>query len=245
MRSPLPRTKKLMRQRRLNHCWLLWNERLRPEIQPWHFDRQLLQQQGASATAGGRGGSLFATVDGQQWVVRHYCRGGLIGRLIADRYLFTGLTHSRVYREFQLLEQMLALGLPVPQPVAGRLCRHGPLATADLITLRVTAAEDLVALLQQRPLTAAEWQALGQLLARFHRHGICHADLNLRNILLDEQGQFYLIDFDRGQQRQPAQRWQQANLQRLLRSCRKELAKDPNLHFSAACWQQLLAGYHG
>ena len=232
-----------MRQRRLNHCWLLWNEQLRPDIQPHHFDSQQLQQQGASATSGGRGGSLFATVEGQEWVVRHYRRGGLIGKLNADLYLFTGLARSRVYREFKLLEQMLALGLPVPTPVAGRLCRHGLLARADLITLRVAAANDLVAHLQQRPLSAEQWQRLGQLLARFHRHGIYHADLNLRNILLDSHDQFYLIDFDRGQQRPPATSWQQANLQRLLRSCHKEQAKDPRLQFSDHDWQQLLSGY--
>ena len=235
-----------MRQRRLNHCWLLWNEQLRPDIQPWHFDSQLLQQQyAAHATTGGRGGSLFATVDEQEWVVRHYRRGGFIGRLVDDRYLFTGLAHSRVYREFQLLEQMRAIGLPVPQPIAGRFCRHGLLASADLITLRVAGAWDLVEQLRQQPLAAGEWQALGKLLARFHRHGIFHADLNLRNILIDTQGQFHLIDFDRGQQRQPAPSWQQANLQRLHRSCHKEAAKDPAIHFGEQCWQSLLDGYQG
>ncbi len=38
----------------------------------------------------------------------------------------------------------------------------------------------------------------GRLIARFHRAGLDHADLNAHNILFDGNGHGWLIDFDRG-----------------------------------------------
>lgn len=233
-----------MEQRRINHGWIIWNPAVVDKIEPWQFDPEHWAERGAtSATPGGRGGSHFVTSGDQQWVVRHYCRGGLLGKLIHDRYLYLGFRQSRVYREFALLEKMLQLELPVPVPIGGRMLRHGLTASADLITQRVTGARDWVSWLQSAPLEQGIWRQLGRLLARFHRHGIYHSDLNLRNILLDEQEALYLIDFDRGEQRQPAAGWQAANLARLHRSCLKEGAKTPSIHFCDGAWQALLQGY--
>jgi len=58
----------------------------------------------------------------------------------------------------------------------------------------------------------------GRLIARFHRAGLDHADLNAHNILFDANGHGWLIDFDRGVQRIPATAWRERNLKRLHRS---------------------------
>ena len=63
----------------------------------------------------------------------------------------------------------------------------------------------------------APWEATGRLLARFHRAGLDHADLNANNILLDAR-QGWLIDFDKGSIRIPATAWRERNLARLQRS---------------------------
>ena len=52
----------------------------------------------------------------------------------------------------------------------------------------------------------APWEATGRLVARFHRAGLDHADLNAHNILFDGAGQGWMIDFDRGALRIPATR---------------------------------------
>ncbi len=67
----------------------------------------------------------------------------------------------------------------------------------------------------------APWEACGRLIARFHRAGLDHADLNAHNILFDEHGKGWLIDLDRGQIRIPATGWREANLARLSRSLLK------------------------
>ena len=96
--------------------------------------------------------------------------------------------------------------------------------------------------LSKTAMTTEQWQSLGQCIARFHKHGVYHADLNAKNILIADE-QFYLIDFDRGELRTPKADWQKANMERLLRSFRKELAKLPQLGFTEAHWQLLHNAY--
>lgn len=178
----------------------------------------------------------------QQWVLRHYYRGGLIEKISRDKYLFTGLTRTRAVAELALLETLYDQGFPVPKPIAANVERSGLYYRADLIIERVEGAEDLVARLSKTAMTTEQWQALGRCIARFHNHGVYHADLNAKNILIADE-QFYLIDFDRGELRTAKADWQKANMDRLLRSFRKELAKLPTLCFSEANWQQLHAAY--
>lgn len=180
--------------------------------------------------------------DAQQWVLRHYWRGGLIGKFCKDSYFYTGLEHTRAYGELAILNTLHQEGFSVPKPIAAKVERMGFWYRADIIIERVSGAKDLVAHLNKQALSDIDWQALGKTIAKFHQRGVYHADLNAKNILLADD-MFYLIDFDRGELRSPQSSWQQANLQRLLRSFRKELNKQTIQHFNDDNWQQLLAGY--
>jgi 3-deoxy-D-manno-octulosonic acid kinase len=123
------------------------------------------------------------------------------------------------------------------------LKKKGLFYHADLLTARISSAEDLVAVLTKKSLTTATWAAIGQTIQAFHQQGIYHHDLNAHNILIDQLGKIWLIDFDRGQQRKPQKRWQQGNVNRLLRSFHKEKQKLPRLHFSIDDWQSFQQGY--
>ena len=86
-------------------------------------------------------------------------------------------------------------------------------------------------------------EEVGALVARFHRVGIWHADLNAHNVLVAPDG-LYLIDFDRGRLRVPAVAWQQANLLRLRRSLLKlGAAGQDEAVFEKNIWQPLLYRY--
>lgn len=196
-----------------------------------------------SITAG-RGAAWF--VGGRErWVLRHYRRGGIVARLSTDRYLWTGESRARSFREWRLLAELARCGLPVPQPVAARYERSGAWYRCDLITRRIPDARPLSAALKEASLGESAWRRVGQAIARLHAAGADHADLNGHNILLAggaEAGAVSLIDFDRGTLRRPGD-WQRRNLSRLERSLRK-IARDlPPGRFSAADWQALLAGY--
>ena len=94
------------------------------------------------------------------------------------------------------MQQMFQQGLPIPKPIAGRVQKLGFFNRADILLEKVQNASDLVALLNERPLSEAEWKIVGAMIAKFHQTGIYHADLNAHNILLDGEAKAWLIDFD-------------------------------------------------
>jgi len=197
---------------------------------------------GASLAPAGRGATLFVEHAGQSWAVRHYRRGGLVGRILDDQFLWTGQRRTRAFREWSLLAELLALGLPVPRPVAARYQRRGLIYTADLITLRLPDVEPLPARLAAGAGGSELWRSVGSCIARFHARGIWHADLSANNVQVDSRGRVFLLDFDRGRQRRPQPAWQQQNLKRLHRSLAKLRARD-GIPFAAADWAVLLAAY--
>jgi 3-deoxy-D-manno-octulosonic acid kinase len=208
------------------------------------FDRSHWSALGrADAQPGGRGGVAFVETPAGVCALRHYHRGGLIARFSADRYLWTGAARTRAFREFRLLAHIANLGLPAPQPVAARYMRDGLYYRADLLTRRIESTQTLGARLAEGRLGTELAQRVGRTIARFHAASVWHADLNANNILVDEAGRVWLIDFDRGRLRKPHLAWQQANLARLRRSFDK-LGARRQAGFDAQFWHPLLAAYH-
>lgn len=194
--------------------------------------------------APGRGTTVFIQDGRGELALRHYRRGGLIGRLVHDCYLWLGLSRSRPWREYALLASLYGMGLPVPRPVAARCERHGLCYRADLITERLSG-RTLAAALQDAPLAGDSWQAVGACIRRFHRAGVYHADLNARNILLADDGRVVLLDFDQGRFRRTGKGWQRKNLMRLRRSLDKFRHQQPGFAFDEDCWKMLINGYDG
>lgn len=223
---------------------ILFDAAVSPQVDhDWFAPDHWRQRDGLRVVAGGRGGVAVIATPVGECVLRHCHRGGLIAKLSNDRYLWQGAARTRSFAEFRLLGQLRAMDLPVPVPVASRYCRRGLVYTADLITGRVADARTLAECLAQGDLNATLAETVGALVARFHRDGVWHADLNAHNVLVTANGLF-LIDFDRGSLRAPATRWQTANLRRLRRSLLKEGAcgGDPAA-FDETLWQPLLRGY--
>jgi 3-deoxy-D-manno-octulosonic acid kinase len=221
---------------------ILHDPALLPTVDASLFDPESWRARGALAgTGGGRGAVHYLCVDSGQWVLRRYRRGGIIGRWIDDSFIYFGADRTRSYREITLLAGLHALGLPVPRPVAARYHRNGVRYTADLITERI-AAEPLSAWLGRGPVAEPTWRGIGDMIARFHRAGVWHADLTAHNILLEERGVPWLLDFDRGRIRAPGA-WRERNLARLLRSLRKIRADVTEADYPEPQWRWLLAGY--
>jgi 3-deoxy-D-manno-octulosonic acid kinase len=203
-----------------------------------------------TGSAQGRGTTWFVQYNDseskkvQHWVLRHYYRGGLIGKVIKDSYVFTSLKNTRAEREFSLLAHMQTLALPAPKPIAYLVSRHGIFYRADLLSSRIENAQDLVAILCKQPITDELWFAIGATIKSFHKQGIYHHDLNAHNILIDNNNKPWLIDFDQGEIRTAQSSWQQDNMQRLRRSFNKELNKLPTFQWKNNMWEAILAGYN-
>jgi tRNA A-37 threonylcarbamoyl transferase component Bud32 len=140
-----------------------------------------------------------------------------------------------------LLLDLSQRGLSVPKPVAAFYRRERWIYACDLITERILA-QPLSAALKDAALATPAWRAVGAAIARLHRHGVDHADLNAHNILLDAAGTVSVIDFDRGQLRAPGP-WTSRNLARLEHSLQKIAAAMPPDRFTPASWAELMAGY--
>lgn len=195
-----------------------------------------------AAVIGGRGAAWFVGVGAEQWVLRHFRRGGNVARLSKDAYIWGGETRVRAFAEWRLLAQLCLRGLPVPQPIAARYRRTGFIYRCDLITRRIADAQPLSAALAAGCILEPAWRAIGEGIARLHGAGVDHADLNAHNILLSARGGVSVIDFDRSRLRAPGA-WRQRNLARLRRSLDK-LSRDlPRERFSGAEWDWLLSGY--
>jgi 3-deoxy-D-manno-octulosonic acid kinase len=204
--------------------------------QYWQTRREVI------AHVGGRGGVLFVRHDGQEWVLRHYRRGGIIGKLIRDSYLWLGSERTRAFREWRLLHALHARGLPVPVAIATRYRRSGCCYRADLLTAALPPSRTLADTITGAVLNQAVWRTIGSVIAQFHEAGVHHADLNAHNILLGAQGRVWLLDFDRGRIRSPGA-WEQDVLARLQRSLAKIKAKRTNVEFGEREWAALMEGY--
>lgn len=190
----------------------------------------------------GRGNTMIVKGDQGEFVIRHFMRGGLIGRIISDSYFWRGDEASRGFREWRLLSKLAAMELPVPRPAAARYVRSGMIYKADLLTVRIPNVMPLSDRIANRACSEQFWRKLGGEIAAFHASGVDHADLNAYNIQIDDDDRVWLLDFDRGRLRQPGS-WQQNNLARLHRSLQKIQRLDRELRFSESDWDLFLDTY--
>lgn len=198
----------------------------------------------APGYSGGRGATLFVEHAGQRWVLRHFHRGGTIGRVLDDQFLWLGEERTRCFREWRLLAHLQDLGLPAPRPVAARYHRRGLTYTADLLTALIPDVEPLSARLARGPVTPDVWGAVGRCICAFHAAAVFHADLTAHNLQIDSKNRIFLLDFDRGVVRRDGGNWRQANLARLHRSLTK-ISEDGAVQFTPREWRWLLDGYGG
>lgn len=213
------------------------------------FSRAHWAAQGALAEIAGGRGSIAVLKAGspsgsQSWVLRHYRRGGLVAKLSQDRYLWTGATRTRSFREWRLLAELRRRGLPVPAPIAARYERGLFSYRADLITELLPHRHTLADVVAGGALAEAGWRAVGKTIADFHRQGVHHADLNANNILLGRDDtsapDVHLLDFDRGRI-EARGAWEQAVLARLKRSLQKVQGQRVGVQFGDTQWGWLMA----
>ena len=194
-----------------------------------------------SGVTGGRGTVFFIRHEDQEWVLRHYYRGGLPGAMLEDQFIWAGSTRTRSIREWELLQTMHNLGFMVPAPVAARYLHHGLFYTADIITARIPGVQSFADRLAEDQVSGDLWHSLGECIARFHFAGFYHADLNAHNVQVNSDGEFFLLDWDRGDRRPPGS-WRNSNLARLHRSLVK-ISRNEQAHFEPGDWKVLLEAY--
>lgn len=177
----------------------------------------------ATATFHGRAPTYAAPLpeSALEVVVRHAWHGGMLARVTKDRFRWPG----RAPWELEASERLRAQGVPTPAVIAYVLYPAGRgLCRTDVATERLPAGADFPALWRTSDAAAREHllAAIATLLRQLRAARAHHADLNVKNLFLAQQGLgfvAYALDVDRVQFDVPDAAT--ANLARLSRSLRK------------------------
>ncbi|GAL37589.1 3-deoxy-D-manno-octulosonic acid kinase [Vibrio maritimus] len=227
-----------MREIQENNAVYWFDETLLKEPVQRVFEPEYWQaQQRVLGSAQGRGTTWFVQTETVAAALRHYRRGGLFGKLVKDQYWFSGWEQARSYQEFQLLNILIEAGVNVPRPIAARAMKIGPYYRADLLSEKVPNARDLVAILQEGPLSSEMYQKIGAEIRKMHDAQVNHTDLNIHNILIDNTDKVWIIDFDKCFIQQ-GDDWKLANYERLKRSFEKEVQR-ASIHYHANDFLQI------
>lgn len=186
-------------------------------------------------SVGGRGNIyLFPLSDGKFGVVRECFRGGLVRLMMRRHYLFL----NRPLREFLRHREIERIGVPAP-PLLG-VCwrRTGCLYSGLIATERITGRTVTAALSQTSDFNEMchILCACGKAIRAMHDKGVWHADLQLKNVMIADDGPVFL-DFDRARiysSLPDRRRWN--NLFRLRRSLLKH-------GFPIRLFESILEGY--
>lgn len=187
---------------------------------------------------------------GETVLLRAYHHGGIF-RHLSGEFFFTW--PPRPFVELAVTEEARRRGVPTLEILGAWIERvGGPVYRGGLMSRELKGARDLWAVLQSGLCQGEEGEALLRAAAEsvraMHRRGVYHGDLNLKNILVRQEGEKiagYVIDFDRARlfAGEVPGRAARKNLRRLLRSICK---LDPDRRFfSRAGWELFLRSYQG
>lgn len=130
--------------------------------------------------------------------LRHYFRGGLIGKFLNDSFWRFDKWACRARLEFELLSELNEQGLPVPRPL---ICREQVgffFIKNDIVVEKIDHTSNVAEILQEKGDLLPELREnIANTIAKFALYKVVHSDLNIRNILINEQNQCFVIDFDK------------------------------------------------
>ncbi len=166
-------------------------------------------------------GELLLLEGGMSLVVRKYQHGGLLRAFSKDLFVFG----SRPFEELLITEWLREKGIRTLEVVAAIKEKIAPfLYRGYIVTRFLPRAKDMIAYLLSSPpfRERREIMEKAALVTReVHRLGLLHADLHLKNFLVEGE-EVLLIDFDRAKLITPPKPAKVArNLKRLDRSAEK------------------------
>lgn len=185
-----------------------------------------------SQKSAGRGNIYLFPLEEHQGIVREYRRGGLIGLILKKHYFLD----NRPIRELEVWCHAYEYDVPVPVPLGVMWQVHWPFVSGTIAT-QYFPSKHLQEFLESKPQADKRKSALlktGKAIRKMHAAEIVHADLQVRNILVEPTGVVSLIDFDNSKIVYGIRdRARHRNLLRLKRSFEKN-DLDPN-DFNTIC----------
>ena len=196
-------------------------------------------------------------INDKKWVKKHYFRKGMMS-FLNDWYLYSGLKHTRSYREFEILNYLHGYKFNTCKPIVGWVTYSGLIYKANLVTETIQARTlkdflDLLALgvsdssLSNDPVIKYErpeiFKQIGIKVAQMHKLNIFHGDLNINNIMIsddptnDGKVKIWILDFDKSLRQSLKEKDRLSNLHRLKGSLVK------NKHYLRFDYETFLSSY--
>lgn len=146
---------------------------------------------------GGRVPLPVIRIDGydRPLLVKRLARGGALGPLLGRL-----ASMNRAFAELLVVASLRQAGVRTPPILAVRMERLFGIdrfVRVELVLPLIEPARDLMSFLQQETWRDRRRRALaaaGEAVAAVHRAGVIHEDLNLRNLLVDGNGEVHVID---------------------------------------------------
>ena len=127
--------------------------------------------------------------------VKSYAHGGLLRAVTGGKFLGVGPPRSRA--EFEMLDLVRSLGVQAPRPYVYVTCGSMIYSTwlimeeiPDTVSLVELSRLDLDGVLEAM-------KKLSEQLLVLIKHKILHVDLHPGNVLVDSQGDVFIVDFDK------------------------------------------------
>ena len=179
---------------------------------------------------------IMESLGNVSFVVRDYCHGGLFGKILRDIFW----NSLRPLRELSICEAAGKSGIKTSEVIAIVKNRVlGPIYKCRLVSKEITGAIDLMELLlnaEKNKLVARKRQIINKTakaVKEMHGAGIYHADLHLKNILIQSAAgnvDVYIIDLDKSRQYEKISLHQRMrNIMRLDRSVEKMIRNNKDV----------------
>ena len=173
-------------------------------------------------------------------VVRTLMHGGLFRHITGKNFL----SPARTITELKVSEYLASKGIPTPEILAVKLLKKGHFYHIEVVSRLVPESTDLLTYLEVHRDDAMEvLEKAGNLIRRIHGFGVYHADLHIKNLLLDGSKTLWLLDLDKAYQFDTLPGcMRRINVKRFIRSVRKWQAKG-RIHLSDAWKNSFMKGY--
>ncbi|MGR3304087.1 MAG: lipopolysaccharide kinase InaA family protein [Candidatus Scalindua sp.] len=179
---------------------------------------------------------IMESIDNESFVVREYWHGGLFRKILRDIFWDS----LRPLRELSICEAAGKSGIKTSEVIAivkNRIL--GPVYKCRLVSKEITDAIDLMELLfnpEENKLVVRKRQIINKTakaVKEMHDAGIYHADLHLKNILVQSAGgkvNVYIIDLDKSRQYEKISLHKRMkNIMRLDRSVEKMIRNNKDV----------------
>lgn len=127
-------------------------------------------------------------------VERTLTHGGLMRHITGKRFF----SPARSLRELEISNYLIAMGIPTPEILALRLKRKGLFHNIAVVSKLVPESVDLLTYLEDSHEDVLSiFKQTGSLIQKIHASGVHHADLHIKNILLDKNKTPWVLDLDK------------------------------------------------